>query len=188
MYERYGNHDNKNQPIYMQWWLYPIIGGLCLIFLFIGVAIGKNSSPQSIQPTQQAMQAATALPTAQPTQQTIISNNEIQQASNEDEILTPEVILIFLQASLVDVADVGYVENIRTFTITPTDPAFEQDIVSLINGDYAALEEWNVLVQNCCDLSSSVGDYSIAVLNPTNTENTLLTVYKGVVLYNCMDS
>jgi hypothetical protein len=67
----------RRQSILFNWWLYPIIGLLCIIFLFIGVSIGEkrvqpavasqqiNNQTTQQQTVNQAAQSVTAAPTAE---------------------------------------------------------------------------------------------------------------------------
>jgi len=99
--------------------------------------------------------------------------------------------LKILKDSYAGVADIKVDENLKFFSIIPTQTAFINDLLAIINKDSATLETWSKTVDSIKDVSKSVSDilpgYSIALVNPVNKDNVLLTVYDGVVVYNFVD-
>lgn len=63
--------------------------------------------------------------------------------------------------------------------------------MNALEGDTEALKEWEILADAAKDMSESISEnlpsYNIQLLNPANTENVLLMVQDGVVLYNFID-
>lgn len=93
-----------------------------------------------------------------------------------------------LRDSFDGVADIAVDENLKLFSVIPTQTAFINDLLDIINKDATALASWSKTVDSFKDVSKSVSNilpgYSIALANPVNNDNVLLTVYDGLVVYN----
>lgn len=107
------------------------------------------------------------------------------KASNEAILLTQ------LQKSFEGVADVSFSNSKKMFTITPTDSDFKTAILAMLSGTVTK-DDWNDMTENIRTMSQAMQEkygsgYVISVLNPENTENTLLMVKDGNVTYNFAD-
>lgn len=105
----------------------------------------------------------------------------------ETVTIAPELALPILQDAFKGSASVEYIQDTNTFNITPTDAEFINEMLLLVEGDASILEDWNVIVKNTRYLSEQLPGYTISLLNPANTDNTLLMVYEGVIFYNFTD-
>ena len=113
------------------------------------------------------------------------SENKSEQPSNEAILLTQ------LQKSFEGVADVSFSSSKKMFTITPTDSDFKTAILAMLSGTVTK-DDWNDMTENIRTMSQAMQEkygsgYVISVLNPENTENTLLMVKDGNVTYNFAD-
>lgn len=82
----------------------------------------------------------------------------------------------------------------KAYMLTPNYDDFSKDILSLINNpdDPQLRENWNSLVAAfeyaSKNLPNVVGNgYSLVLVNPENSENQLLTVSDGEIIYNFID-
>ena len=88
-------------------------------------------------------------------------------------------------------ADVSFPSSKKMFTITPTDSDFKTAILAMLSGTVTK-DDWNDMTENIRTMSQAMQEkygsgYVISVLNPENTENTLLMVKDGNVTYNFAD-
>lgn len=127
---------------------------------------------------------------------TVYLDKTVVETTIEDEIIIKDEIVVLLTLGILEdnfegIADIELDKENKIFYITVTDPAFILEILNALEGDTEALKDWEFLVDTAKDLSESISEnitgYSIQYLNPANTENTLLMVQDGVVLYNFID-
>lgn len=98
----------------------------------------------------------------------------------------PETMRDFLQNALDGLAEVTLREG-DTFLIHPTEPGFAMELTQIINGEIS-LQPWNVLLDNLAQISETLGEsYSIALVNPVNTENLIAVVSDGSVIYDALN-
>ncbi len=161
-------------PIYKKWWFWLIV----VVVIAGGIGSIGDDDTQEVLATQAPTQAPTEAPTITPTE------TPTQAPTDEVILIPPELILPILEESYEGIATIDYSAETETFSITPTDPAFVSDILAVQTGDIDAIIEWNNLVANTCELSETISGYIISIVNPLNTENALLLVYDGMVLYD----
>lgn len=106
---------------------------------------------------------------------------------NED---MEEVALQTLQGSFEGAGDVYFNQEYKLYSVVPTDPAFVDDMLYLREGHN--LSEWDYLVNSVVELSSSLVDvlgsgYSVALVNPVNTDNHLILATDGVLVYDAFN-
>ena len=96
--------------------------------------------------------------------------------------------LDIMQENFAGIATVDVDKELKIYSITPTDSGFITDLNNVINGDPDAIDSWDTMVANMQDLSTNVSEiapgYSIALVNPVNTENVLLLFIDGYEFYN----
>ena len=121
------------------------------------------------------------------------SENKSEQPSTEQiksKASNEAILLTQLQKSFEGVADVSF-QAVKMFTITPTDSDFKTAILAMLSGTVTK-DDWNDMTENIRTMSQAMQEkygsgYVISVLNPENTENTLLMVKDGNVTYNFAD-
>ena len=122
------------------------------------------------------------------------SENKSEQPSTEQiksKASNEAILLTQLQKSFEGVADVSFSSSKKMFTITPTDSDFKTAILAMLSGTVTK-DDWNDMTENIRTMSQAMQEkygsgYVISVLNPENTENTLLMVKDGNVTYNFAD-
>ena len=122
------------------------------------------------------------------------SDNKSEQPSTEQiksKASNEAILLTQLQKSFDGVADVSFSSSKKMFTITPTDSDFKTAILAMLSGTVTK-DDWNDMTENIRTMSQAMQEkygsgYVISVLNPENTENTLLMVKDGNVTYNFAD-
>lgn len=96
-----------------------------------------------------------------------------------------------LTDSFEGVADTAFNPNNKTFEVTPTNQIFVDDLDAMVLGTLA-LDEWYVLVDTFIDLSSTVSEYldrsyGLVLINPSNTDNMLMWLQDGELLYEAFE-
>ncbi|MBL1228725.1 hypothetical protein IW492_05695 [Enterococcus sp. BWB1-3] len=114
-----------------------------------------------------------------------------EEDAESSEDIKAELALIMFRDSFEGTATVDYKAENKLFTVTSTQADFTASLVGLQYGVVPA-DTWNELVDNFISmsesLSTSVGKgYTISLVNPENTDNTLLMVVDGIVTYNFMN-
>jgi len=184
------------QPVYQQpsprkkstvWFA---LGGVFLVLIVAGIALvalglknekdtGKTKPTQVTQATT-APAEETTIPGTTAVAATTIPRNDLVQDS-----------LNIIKDAYTGLADVTLDETELVFYITPTDSALNDVIWDANEGYEDAIADWNEIVDSIVDLSITIADYlpgyAIGILNPENTENMLLMVDEGEVLYNFLE-
>lgn len=110
------------------------------------------------------------------------------QSENEQKALE------IIKENFDDECKIEFNPEYKAYMLTPNYDDFSKDILSLINNpdDPQLRENWNSLVASfeyaSKNLPNVVGNgYSLVLVNPENSENQLLTVSDGEVIYNFID-
>ncbi|QRN86049.1 hypothetical protein JR334_02100 [Clostridia bacterium] len=119
----------------------------------------------------------------------------IEPVAEEDYELSEETLeslaLGIFEDSFEGIALVALNGDINTFYITPFDEAFVLGLTMALDGDQDSIAEWDTLVGAMIVLSENIADmlpgYTIELVNPENTDNTLLTVIDGIVTYDVIN-
>lgn len=123
------------------------------------------------------------------------AKEEAEKAEKEQEEasqgILEEMALGLLQDSFEGTGDVDFIQDSKMFTVTPTDSAFTMEILMMLEGT-KGLDDWNNLTETMATLSSSFSEllgegYSVALVNPINTDNYLILAMEGVVLYDAFN-
>ena len=124
---------------------------------------------------------------AQPKVETAVSSEapkeEVAQSDNSAAVLS------ILQKGYSEIGTVQYDEDQNAYIITPTATDFIEDLqYTLSSGD---IEDWNSLVSALMDLSKTITEAvgtgtSIAMANPLKTENVILIITDGVLVYDAV--
>lgn len=101
-----------------------------------------------------------------------------------------QAVLSILQKGCAKIGTVHYDESQEAYIITPTDPAFVQDLGYVL--DSGDTTSWNELVDSFAELSGKISETvgsgtSIAMANPANTSNVILIITDGVVVYDAVN-
>ena len=72
--------------------------------------------------------------------------------------------------------------------ITPTDKNFAAEVYLASLGDEDKIKDWNVIKKSLIDTSKNVKDGTMLVIvNPANSENWLLAVGSGIIVYDYVE-
>lgn len=124
---------------------------------------------------------------AQPKVETVVSSE-----APKEEVVQPDnsaAVLSILQKGYSEIGTVRYDEDQDAYIITPTATDFIEDLqYTLSSGD---TEDWNSLVSALMDLSNTITEAvgtgtSIAIANPLKTENVILIITDGVLVYDAV--
>lgn len=162
-----------------------------IVLLVISAVFGGSTENEEQELASQEEQIADSEVETEiePEETTTVAENE---AIDGNITLDNEAyILGLLKDSFKGIADITLDKKENAFLITPIDPAFVRDITNVYLEDPVAMQNWDALVEAYVGLSNSISmiesGYSIAIVNPSNTENVLLIVHDGVVVYNYID-
>ena len=99
--------------------------------------------------------------------------------------------LTIMQSDFEEIADVEYDAEQDAVVIIPTEQGFSDELLFMMTGlmDRAS---WDNMVENFQYLSETMtelvdADLKFAIANPENTDNMILVVQDGVVMYNVAD-
>jgi hypothetical protein len=167
-----------------------VLGGVLLVLIVAGIALValglKNDKDEGKTRTTQVTQATTA-----PAEETTIPGTTAVAATTTPRNDLVQDSLIIIKDAYTGLADVTLDETELVFYITPTDSALNDVIWDANEGYEDAIADWNEIVDSIVDLSITIADYlpgyAIGILNPENTENMLLMVDEGEVLYNFLE-
>lgn len=109
---------------------------------------------------------------------------------NDREFLIESQLAIF-QENFKGIADVKYHEEAKAFQVFPTDPGFSIELAEILEGSRSS-DDWDFLVESTVQTSESSkkilgSGYSITIMNPINSENVILLVQDGKVLYDAIN-
>lgn len=208
-----GDHPGKKQkktkkPFYKRWWFWVIV----VIFL-LGSCGGNTQAPEETAPATETVAAApptetTAAATEAPTTEapttesptteaaTVETAPAAESASSED--LDAAVVLIELVVKdHFEHYDVYHENGIITVNVWADGVAIGATLAA--GGSEKYITDWNDLVESqkemclsICDLVDTLGleetMVMVSVLNDGNTDNVLLSIMEGVVIYDCVNS
>lgn len=187
--------EKKKKRWYQRWWMWFIIA-----FLAIGTL-----APIEEEPSEETKEKETEEVIVKETNGEAQENegnekkeekketktNELvdnDQSNNEAQEALEQMALDTLEESFEGMAEVTFDRDSKLYKITPTDPAFEKELV-MMNEGIIEKEAWDTLVDNFAYLSDSmkglVGNgYSITLMNPSNSDKYLLMITDGKVEYD----
>lgn len=121
---------------------------------------------------------------------THVDSNQTKPEANapaaDEEVLL--IVLETMKTNFEGIAEITINEDERAIYLMPTDPDFIMGLWLTAEGNPDLLASWNQLVEQQRDLSLHVDKllpgYSICLLNPENTELSLLVTAEGCVVYN----
>lgn len=128
-------------------------------------------------------------PASTPVEQTVESTAP-KVESEAPKVDNTQAVLELLQKGCSKIGTVHYDKSQKAYIITPTDPAFVQDLGYVL--DSGDTQEWDTLVDTMAELSAKVSKTvgsgtSIAMANPANTSNVILIIADGVVVYDAVN-
>ena len=146
-----------------------IMFGVVALGLGLGL-VGCDNSQEEEAPAQ----------TSTPVEQTVESKPQVDHK---------QAVLSILQKGCAKIGTVHYDESQEAYIITPTDSAFIGDLEYVLDSGDAA--SWNELVDSFAELSGKISETvgsgtSIAMANPVNTNNVILIITDGVVVYDAV--
>ena len=95
------------------------------------------------------------------------------------------LILEVMKKNYKGVAKIEYDKNFKTIKIIPIDENFMLEALQAKDGKKEYVESWNIIVDELVKSSKSIDkSYSLTMQNTINTDNVLLMVQDGLVLYN----
>lgn len=127
------------------------------------------------------------------------AKNEAESAEEESDSISQENepadlyedMRVLLEDNL-KIVDIEYDEQRNAYLMHSTDPAFLDEVDSILNGSLPS-DSWHYMAETFADLSLTVSDtltddsIKLALVNPANEEKMLLVVSNGVIEYNFMD-
>ena len=205
LFDEDGNEVTKTKkPFYKRWWF---IG---LVVLFVLAAIGESDeeSTESTEPETEEVETAKETEAEEPVEE-VEAEEEVEEVAKEteevveedevEESISPEderklrtlLALAMMEENFDGVATIDYNEEQDAITILPTDPGFASAILFLQTGDLS-MDTWYELRDNYVYMSEELGKavgegVIISLLNPSNPDNTILTVVDGVIFYDAFD-
>ncbi len=182
--------DKVKKPIYKRWWFI-----LIAVIVVIGVIGSGGDSETADEPDQEEPvvienEETADEPVMEIAEEEPVIENVEEETKVDIELLEKES-LAMIKEGLVEVGDVGFLKEEKTFTITPTDPNFMGDVMLAAEGNKESLDSWNgmveVFVSFSDSLSKSLSGYTISIINPGNTDNVILMIKDGIVVYDAVN-
>lgn len=202
--------EKKKKRWYQRWWVWGIIAFLVIV-IFTPAGEETVEDTKGTEETEEVKSEETKEEVAKETEETKEEAQEKEKKNNEDnekkekkeeneEAKTSEPVdnvaqeivekmaLDTLEESFAGLAEVSFDRDSKLYTITPTDPAFEKELV-MMNEGILGQEAWDALVDNFVFMSNNMIDvigngYSVALINPSNSDKYLLLLTDGKVEYD----
>ena len=187
--------EKKKKRWYQRWWVWFIIA-------FLAIGIFSPTEEETAEETKEKETEEVIVKETKGEAQENEGNekkeekketktNELvdnDQSNNEAQEALEQMALDTLEESFEGMAEVTFDRDSKLYKITPTDPAFEKELV-MMNEGIIEKEAWDTLVDNFAYLSDSmkglVGNgYSITLMNPSNSDKYLLMITDGKVEYD----
>lgn len=109
--------------------------------------------------------------------------------STAPKVDNTQAVLELLQKGCSKIGTVHYDKSQEAYIITPTDSAFIEDLGYVL--DSGDTTSWSGLVDSLAELSGKISETvgsgtSVAMANPANTNNVILIITDGVVVYDAV--
>ncbi len=152
------------------------LGVILLIFIVIAACSGGNNEiSQEVKVEEKVVEE-------------VVKEATIEEEQEIDIVLMHHLIMELFTESFEDVANVTYDEAEDAYILIPTDPDFIQALLLVNDKNAEALIAWKELVSNFIYLSETMYEFLpdtvLALANPVNTDNVVLVVWNGIVLYD----
>lgn len=119
------------------------------------------------------------------------STDKDASASDIDKETQELAMKIILADNFSKTGTVEFNAKLKAYSVTPTEPEMLLAITQLQSGELDPAN-WDTIVKSFKNMSESVkknlgSGYFVELVNPANTENSLLIIQDGVVFYDFMD-
>jgi len=131
--------------------------------------------------TTTKLKATTKKPTPTATPKKTATKKPVSQLNDQLKIL---------KENFKDSANIKYKKDIKIIEIIPIEKSFMLEAMQAYNGDIEKTIIWNDLVESIRKISQQIEDnqISIVIVNNLNSENYLLIIQDGIVLYDFINS
>lgn len=158
---------------------------LCLFFLIACDEITKKEKEECVKNCEES---------------SIIEESKKEKKEKEkqkEEVSTQQlksneaIVLDIYKDNFVDIMEVTFNEDTKTYEFLSNDPEFISELYGLVAGT-VDIAGWNYMVESLVGMSNSSIDilgngYGITIINPVNTENYLLHIIDGIVVYDAFN-
>lgn len=177
------------KQVFMVWFIAGVVCLLLAVTSFYG-----NPTEQNITLSETTNVEVAAEITAEVTPEPTPTATEVEPTITATDV-EPTMDLADLGLSLlIDVygsrGTVTIDREAQVYNIIFTDHEFENVLALMLLGSETVLQAWDVLVEMISDTSIIMYEYtgySVALINPNNTEECVLLISDGVILYNYKD-
>jgi hypothetical protein len=175
------NKVKVKKPFYKRWW-FIVIAVIVVIGVFTNLGGDKEDKTDSADLSQDPVIEEDLVVEEEPV---------VEEETKVDIESLEKDSLAMIKESFGEVGDIGFIKEEKAFTITPTDPNFIVGVMSALEGDKESLDAWNGMVEGFVSLSDSLSKslsgYSISIVNPDNTDNFILMIKDGIVVYDAVN-
>lgn len=196
--------EKKKKRWYQRWWAWVIIVFLAIgIFAPVEEETAKETEEVEAEETKEEVQEKEKKKNnednekkeekeeAKTSESATSEPVDSDQSNNEAQEALEQMALEIMEESFAGIAEVSFDRDSKLYTVTSTDPAFEQELV-MMNEGILGQEDWDMLVENFAFMSDSMKDligngYSIALMNPSNSDRYLLMITDGKVEYDAFN-
>lgn len=161
-----------------------ILGG-CSESFEEGVQDGEEQATEVVQEESETVEEVEAVEVVADETVEVVEEPEIDR---EVGLVLAEAIM---SESFSELGDLSYDAENDAFTLIPTDPGFSQELTTMALG-ITGKDDWNFMVGEFASLSEAIAELvdeniGLAILNPENTDNIILLVRNGHVIYDFTD-
>ncbi|MGM9626936.1 MAG: hypothetical protein ACI3V4_02425 [Faecousia sp.] len=185
--------SKARRPIFKRWWFWAIV------VLVVLIAIGSNGEPAA-ESSQNTVEEETigAKETSGLSTETIAGTTDTTTSVSIQDV-DPDTVVSFVEITLKDYYEnynVGYEDNILTVNVWQDGVAAGAMLAK--NGNQECIDSWNYLTDSvkklCLSISDLVSTFGLTdtcvvinVLNDADTDNVILCVIEGAVLYDAVN-
>lgn len=162
------------------------------VLISVSLLFNDNSKEVNAQTLKTEIQTekATVIPTEEPTEEPTIEPISTAEpiVDRQTKKVTTSAAVKILEEAYKGMAIIKYDVGMDVISITPLDNNFTLGVLYAKDGDSECLKNWDTIKGNLVEISKLMDDnIVITIVNNMNTENTLLMVSNGVVLYNAAE-
>lgn len=130
-------------------------------------------------------------PAPAPTTTAVSEPVKVERMSESEEDLYVTVVMGILNESMGSTCRITVDREYQIFELTPVDHDLKMAFIFLMDGEEEIMPSYKSMLDSFKYLSETIADhlpgYSLALINPVNTENYLVVAMSGIIIYDFTD-